>query len=240
MLSGWEWSSAELPMETPTANHGRVASTREKLLEAHEAHEIGDTIAEVSHEPAHEGSNGGAFRRRAGVILGVIAMLLAIASLLGEAATKETINFNILASDTYSFYQAKNARQNALEIADAELVALTASHPDWSGPVRDVVEDLLMKHRAAIARDESNPEAGNGKKELLIKASQYEERRNHVQRQDVNYDYARAIFQIAIVLGSVSIVGLSRPLLWLAGGFAGIATLLTLNGLLLLVPLPWD
>ena len=203
-------------------------------MEAHEAHEVGDHIAEGAHGPEHEVH---AFRRLAGVILGVIAMLLAIASLLGEAATKETVNFNILASDAFAFYQAKNERQTALQLANAELNALLTSHPDWPNAGRDAVEKLVRQNEATISRYESDPASGEGKRELLAKARRYEQQRDGAQRRDLNYDYARAIFQIAIVLGSVSIVGSSRWLLLLGCVLAAAASLLTLNGLLLLVPL---
>jgi len=205
-------------------------------VEAQEAHEVGDTIAEGGHEPHGESS----FRRGAAIILGVIAMLLAIASLLGEAAMKETINFNILMSDTYAFYQAKNERQTATKLAADQLEALAAAHPDWPASARANLDKNLADYRATVAIYESDPKGGQGKKELLARARDYEEKRDHAQRQDVNYDYARALFQIAIVLGSVSIVALSRPLLWLGCGLAVLATLLTVNGLLLAVPLPFE
>ena len=205
-------------------------------MEAHEAHEVGDRIAETGHGAPL----GERLRREAAVIVGVIAMLLAIASLLGEAATKETINFNVLASDTYGYYQAKNERQMTLRLAADQLEALAASHPDWTAGARERVDKLVADHRATADRYESDPAAGDGKKELLAKARAYEQRRDRAQHQDINYDYARALFQIAIVLGSVSIVSLSRPLLWLGCGLAGLAALLTLNGLLLLVPLPFE
>jgi hypothetical protein len=44
--------------------------------------------------------------------------------------------------------------------------------------------------------------------------------------------------QLAVVLGSVSILAVSRPLLWAAGLLGVIGALLTLNGYLLLVTLP--
>lgn len=205
-------------------------------MEAHEAHEVGDHIAEGGH-----GARAGeTLRREAAIIVGVIAMLLAIASLLGEAATKETINFNVLASDTYSFYQAKNERQNSFRLAADQLEALLAGHSDWAAGARERIDKLIGDYRATAERYESDPKAGDGKKELLAKARGYGLKRDHAQRQDVNYDYARALFQIAIVLGSVSIVSLSRPLLWLGCGLAALAALLTANGLLLLVPLPFE
>lgn len=205
-------------------------------MEAQEAHEIGDTIAEGGEEAHAEAS----FRRVAAVILGVMAMLLAIASLFGEAAMKDTINFNIKASDTYSFYQAKNERQTATQLAADQLEALAASHSEWTPAARASVDKLVTDYRAAVARYESDPKSGEGKKELLAKARGYEEKRDRAQHEDSNYDYARALFQIAIVLSSVSIVALSRPLLWLGCGLAGLALILGLNGYFLFVTLPLE
>lgn len=206
-------------------------------MEAQETKEIGDTIAE-SGEGRHGAHAEASFRRAAAVILGVIAMLLAIASLLGEAAMKETINFNIKASDTFAFFQAKNERQTAIALAADQLEALAGSHPEWSGAARAGADKLISDYRATVARYESDPQTGEGKKELLQRARGYEAKRDHAQQQDSNYDYARGLFQIAIVLGSVSIVALSRPLLWLGCALAGLALLLTLNGYFLFFALP--
>ena len=49
-----------------------------------------------------------------------------------------------------------------------------------------------------------------------------------------------ALFQIAIVLGSVSIVAASRPLVNLSGVLAIAGTLLMINGYFLLVHLPFE
>lgn len=203
-------------------------------MEAHEAHEVGDAIAEGVHAHGAE-----MFRRRAAVVIGVIAMLLAIASLGGENAMKETINFNILASDTYSFYQARNERQATYGVAAAELEAMIASHPDWPASAREAVGRTIADYRATVARYESDPKTGEGKRELLDKARAYEAKRDHAQRQDINFDYGRALFQIAIVLGSVSIVATSRALLGLACGLAALATLLSINGFFLLFEIPF-
>ena len=205
-------------------------------MEAHEAHEIGDTIAEGGEEAHAEAS----FRRVAAVILGVMAMLLAIASLFGEAAMKDTINLNIKASDTYAFYQAKNERQTSIALAADQLSALAAANPDWPASARAAVDKLVADYRATVARYETDPKTNEGKKELLQKARAYEEKRDRAQHQDSNYDYARALFQIAIVLGSVSIVAISRPLMWLGCALAGIALIFALNGYFLFAELPLE
>jgi hypothetical protein len=205
-------------------------------VEAYEAHELGDKIA----ESAAERHSDEGFRRVAAVILGVMAMLLAIASLFGEAAMKETINLNILVSDTYAFYQAKNERQTATKLAADELEILQAAHPEWPQAVRDQIAKRLAEYQATVQYYESDSKGGEGKKELLVKAKAYQAKRDHAQARDLNYDYARALFQIALVLGSVAIVSLARWLLWLGCGLSGLATLLAVNGYFLLVPLPFD
>ncbi|HEY1431769.1 MAG TPA: DUF4337 family protein [Stellaceae bacterium] len=53
--------------------------------------------------------------------------------------------------------------------------------------------------------------------------------------RDPNFDFAEALFQVAIVLGSVSIVAASRALVKLSGGLAVVASLLMTNGYFLIV-----
>jgi len=87
-------------------------------LDAPDAADAADAIAEASEERrAHTES----FRRRAAVSIGLLAMLLAISGLGGGNATKEMLNANIQASDTYAFYQAKTIRQTSNQLAADEL-----------------------------------------------------------------------------------------------------------------------
>jgi hypothetical protein len=99
---------------------------------------------------------------------------------------------------------------------------------------------MAKRYRDRVERYESDPSTGEGKKELLAKARDLEARRDHAAERDPNFDYAEALFQIAIVLGSVSIVAASRPLVNLSGLLAIGGTLLMLNGYFLLVHLPLE
>ena len=197
--------------------------------------EAADRVQEATDAGADE-----RFRRRAGLSIGVLAMLLAITSLGGDNASKEMINANIHASDTWAFYQAKNIRQTSNQLAAEELEVLLAAQPTLSGEVRADVQRRIDRYKATVARYESEPETGEGKRELMAKAQEFEARREHAQRQDPNFDYAGALFQIAIVVSSVSILTASRSLLRLGLGLGVAATLLMLNGFLLLADLPID
>jgi len=207
-----------------------------------EAADAADTIREAAEGAgAVARDDAERFRRRAAVTIAVLAMLLAITSLGGANAGKETTNNNIQASDTYAFYQAKAIRQTQYQLAADDLqTRLDAA--TLSTAERAALQRRLEAYTATIARYESEPgrdgQPGQGKRELLAQAQGFEARRDRAQRQDPNFDYAQALFQIAIVLGSVSIVATSRRLLLLALALGVVATVLMLNGYTLLVALP--
>jgi hypothetical protein len=105
---------------------------------------------------------------------------------------------------------------------------------------RKKTEEAVKRYQARVERYESDPATGEGKKELLAKAKEWEVKRDHATERDPNFDFAEALFQIAIVLGSVSIVAASRALIKLSGGIAIVASLLMINGYFLLVHLPLE
>jgi hypothetical protein len=196
--------------------------------------------ADTIQEAAEEEERGAAerFRRRAAIAIGVLAMLLAITTVGGDNAATELVDANILATDTWAFYQARNIRQTSTQLAADDLEMLLLSQPSLSSDARTEAQRRIESYRATVAQWESDPEGGEGKKELMEKARALEEQREHARRQDPNFDYSAAFYQIAIVLASVSIVALSRPLLWIGLGLGVIATVLMVNGFFLFFDLP--
>jgi hypothetical protein len=201
-----------------------------------ESTEIAETIRGEQEELRQDAK----FRRLTGIYLGIVAMLLAITSLGGSNATKTMLSANIQASDIYGYYQSKYIRQTARRLAADQLAAQLAAAPAMPDAAKARIEDTIKRWRAVVERYESDPNTGQGKKELLSKAREFEMRRDRAAERDPNFDFAEALFQIAIVLGSVSIVAVSRPLLHLSGILAVAATLLMLNGYLLVVHLPLE
>ena len=207
---------------------------REETLEAHE-------IAEHIHEDAaphqHAAEARDWFRRLTAIYVGFVAMLLAIATLGGASATKEMLNANIHASDTFAFYQAKYQRQTAYRVAADQLDWLAAATPALSPDARARAAALVKRYRDTAAHDESDPKTGNGKKELLASARHWEKARNRAAAQVPNFEYAEALYQIAVVLGSVAIVAASPALLSVSGILAMGGFLLMLNGFFLVAQL---
>ena len=200
----------------------------EKIGEAHEAHHVSQVEADAR------------FRRLTAIYLGVVAMLLAIASLGGSNATKVMVNANIQASDTYGFYQSKNIRQTIYRITAEELEGQLLAQPGMPEEAKTKIEKAIERYRSRAEQYESDPATGEGKTELLTKAKEWEAKRDQAAKRDPNFDFAEALFQIAIVLGSVSIVAASRTLVKLSGALAVVASLLMVNGYFLLVHLPLE
>jgi len=201
-----------------------------------EASEIAETIqGEDEERRAHADSN---FRKLTGIYLGIVAMLLAITTLGGSNASKVMLNANIQASDIYGYYQSKYIRQTAYRLAADQLEAQLATSSAIPEAARAKMEERIKRWRATADRYETDPASGQGKKELLATAREWEAKRDRAALRDPNFDFAEALFQIAIVLGSVSIVAASRPLVHLSGILAIAATLVMINGYFLIVQLP--
>jgi hypothetical protein len=197
-------------------------------MKADEAAELMDKDKEQDH-----------FKRRAAVVIAFLAMLLAITGLGGQNATKEALNSNIEASNLFNFYQAKNVRQTAFALAADEFELAWANDAQLSADAKAALRRKLDDYRKTIARYESEPETGEGKKELMVRAKEAEKKRDHALKQDPYFDYAEALLQIAIVLISVAIVAEQVWLSYLGGGLGLIGGLLMINGYLLLVELPF-
>jgi hypothetical protein len=203
-----------------------------------EAHEIAEQIHEHAEPHAHAEAAPEWFRRVTAIYVGVVAMLLAISALGGSEATKEMLNANIHASDTYAFYQSKYIRQVLLQTAAEELELTASASANMTPEQRARAEQLVKRYRDTATRYESEPATSDGKKELMMRAKQWEHTRDYAAAQLPNFEYAEALYQIAIVLGSVAIVAASPWLLGLSGTLAALGLALTVNGYLLLVPLP--
>jgi len=168
-----------------------------------------------------------------------LAAALAIASLGGSNAAKEMMNANIEATDTFAFYQGKAARQTQYQLTARSLELSVLSRHDLTPEQRAEAEKEVAKYRATAARYDSEPDTGEGKKELLEKARRLEAARDHAAKQDPYFDIAEAALQLAIVLASMATVVGVTALLWLSGVFAAAGVLATVNGFLLLVELPF-
>lgn len=187
------------------------------------------------------------FRVRGGFLVAVLAVILAIATLLGNNVEQDVLRLSIATADAYSFFQAKNMRQTSYKLAlDQMNFQMAGDTTKLTSAQLELLQSGIRKYTDTINRYESepdpadpaNPLRGEGKVELLAQARNMEQRRDQAMARDDNYDYASVLLQIAIVVMSAAIIVVSRPLLYLSLALAGISILFILNGLFLIVPLP--
>lgn len=173
------------------------------------------------------------------VYIGVLAVGLAICNMGGGNATKDATANNIQAADTWAFYQAKNTRRNEVRLQIDALELRLATEPGLLIPARAAIEDKIKAYRANEAHLSSEPETGEGLKELLVKGKVLEAQRDIAMRKDPYFDYAQAMLQIAIVLASVSIITGGTLLLVLSILLSVVGALLTIDGFTLLFTVPF-
>jgi len=184
------------------------------MVEAHEHHE-------KAHEAAHGGGNKGV-----AILITVLAALLAVTEMGGKNAQTIYMSKHIEAANLWSFYQAKTIRLTMLK-ATAE--AIDAIGPE-ALPNTEVVAKQLQRWRQTGDRYESEPDTGEGRKELMARAKATEAIRDRSLAAYHHFEYGSAGFQLAIVLASASVITGVMALAWIAGGLGAMGLVLNLLG----------
>ena len=199
------------------------------------AAEAADTIKEVGAE--HEAATGlRRFENQAALLIAFLAMLLAITSVAGNDNLQAILQSETEIANTWAFFQAKNARRTSTILARDQLELMVLGQgAAWSPEARQAAEAKLAAYEADIDRYRNEPEEGTV--DLSKKARELEAKREHALKQDPNFDYAEGLFQIAIVIASVSIVTKVRALMYGSAALGLLALLLMVNGFFLFMEL---
>lgn len=173
------------------------------------------------------------------VYIGILAVILAICSMGGGNAGKEATLKNIEATNTWSFFQAKNMRRHVLRIEIDELELTGLGNPALPDTARTAIQDKIASYKDQVSQLTSEPSTGEGLDELFKRGKSLEAERDTAMRQDPYFDYGEALLQIAIVLASVSIIARGSTLLATSGVLGVLGTLMTLNGFTLFWNIPF-
>jgi len=174
-----------------------------------------------------------------GVYIGVLAVILAICSMGGGNAAKDATLKNIQASNTWAFFQAKNARRQALRLQSDDLEMRLAVEPDLSEDVRQKISARIADYKAQDAKLTSDKENMEGLDELWEKGKSLEKDRDVALKRDPYFDYGQALLQIAIVLASVAIISGGNFLLVVSMGLGTLGLISTVGGFTLAFPMPF-
>ena len=154
------------------------------------------------------------------VTLSILAVLVAIATLLGHRASTEEIILQTKATDQWALFQAKNIRLHEMQ-GFADLLG-TLSPVD-----KEKTEALREKYLKEIDRYEQE------KDEASEQAKELEKERESSNRRADRYEAGEVILEIALIICSLTLLTKKR-IFWLSGialGLIGLGT--TLSGFLI-------
>ena len=157
-------------------------------------------------------------KSRGAITISILAAVLAIGTLIANGVSSKVLTNTIRINDTYSFFQAKSIKQSLAEYEIDDAVARSDAKR---------ADEL----RAKVARYESDPATGEGKRELLAKAKVLEDERDAAKAHSPYFSFASAALQIAIVLSSTAILAVSMEMLWASIGMGIVGALLLSYGI---------
>jgi spore germination protein GerM len=151
----------------------------------------------VEAKPLSRSEKEAQIKDKAGMVICILAALLAINTLVGGSNSSKILNNTIEANNTWAFYQAKSIKQTLAEMAYDDAVR-----------ANDKKKSEVLKSK--IDRYETDPKTGEGKVELMAKARGLEAERSVAKQRSPFYTYAGSLLQIAIVLLTASILAVNQ------------------------------
>jgi Domain of unknown function (DUF4337) len=153
--------------------------------------------------------------KKIALLVAILAAFLAISEMGGKAAQTHALVDHIDASDLWSFFQAKSVRQTTVRTAAD---AVDASYADGAQPMPAGLKKQVEAWRQAAQRYETEPETGEGRKELAARAKVKEADRSRQTSAYHMFEYGSAALQLAIVLAGATALTNVMALIFVSGG----------------------
>jgi hypothetical protein len=189
------------------------------MEEGPEPHEWVEKAAEGHHHGhGHESGESRSEMIASAITAAILAVLAAIGSLFSGHAANQAILDQTLATDQWSYFQAKSTKGHIAE-ANAEMLEALAGLQGTAKP--ESTRPALDRLREQVKRYDREKEEVKVEAERLEAESRQEFAKHH------RFAFGIAAFQVGIVLSSVSILVRYRPLYYLSvvAGVIGIAFL---------------
>jgi hypothetical protein len=165
-------------------------------------------VDEFAKEMREGGESG---MRHISLAISVLAVLVAMVTVLGHRTHTEAVLMQTRAADQWNLYQAKKIRQGQIGVA-SDLLSLQPSSNDAA------VQKKLGEYKSHLAK--WNDDLADEQR----KAEDLEHEVNLAERRADRYDLGEALLQIAVVLSSITLLTRQRTyfLLGLALGAGGL------------------
>ena len=154
--------------------------------------------------------------KKIALLIAVLALFLAISETLSKAYQTEVITKQVEASNLWAFFQAKSIRKTSTDLAiQSAQIQPSADEAKTAA--------MIKRWTDASKRYDSEPETGEGRKELAARAIAAQKLGEVANHKYHNLEISSGVLQVAIVLASSSIITSVMLLAWLAGGLGIVA-----------------
>ncbi len=154
--------------------------------------------------------------KKVALLIAVLALFLAISETLSKAYQTEVITKQVEASNLWAFFQAKSIRKTSTDLAiQSAQIQPSADEAKTAA--------MIKRWTDASKRYDSEPETGEGRKELAARAVAAQKLGEVANHKYHNLEISSGVLQVAIVLASSSIITNVMLLAWLAGGLGVVA-----------------
>ncbi len=185
-----------------------------------EANEVQELHEQHEHALGEGGSEGHISLKPVSFSMSVLAVLVAVVTVLGHRTHTEAVLMQARASDHWSEYQAKKIRQNDTQLA----LDLLGSLAVGDNRTAQGIEGSYKAHMGKWAGDlKEEQEVAHG----------FEEQVERAEKRAGRYDLAEALLEIGLVVTSITLLTRQRLYWGLGIGFGVLGLLVAAQGLLL-------
>jgi Domain of unknown function (DUF4337) len=153
---------------------------------------------------------------RTGVYIGVLAALLIASAVAVNRARDSAEGYATNANNLWTFFMQKEMRRTFFSIFSDNLKLTLAAQPDMPADVRQKFEATIQDYQKTIARLRSEPETGEGSEQLAERAKHSEQSRITEIKRRTQFEYARSLYQMSIVIAVTALISGSSLVLYLS------------------------
>lgn len=171
-------------------------------MESTEAQELQEHAEHAKHNPSLAPIS---------LTMAILAVLVAVVSLLGHRSSTEEVLLQAKASDQWAYYQAKNIRRHNDEVV-ADLTGIIAT--------REAEAANRVKEKYSAEADRYRDE----QKEIQAEAQKLELEANVARKQTDRFDLAEVFLEVGLVITSITLLS-GRRVFWRCGLVLAVAGL---------------
>lgn len=146
-------------------------------------------MAELEVHTSHEHESADTFGRNIGILASVIAVFLAIVTIVSHRAHTDAVLMKSDANDKWSYYQSKRIKYHSLELGEDLVGVLAAKSPDAAKMLERYAEQKKKyAHDSDVAQDQ---------------AKEQDRKAEEVEARALRYDFGEGLLEIGLVLTSL-------------------------------------